>query len=85
MRAYSVEDLDIAPNWSGTITFKTAGQIWYFITKSSAILDMEGVKDIGRNWFLMSLTGFFLGLELHQHSSNVSASSALQNCCLGQR
>ena len=44
-----MEDLGIAPNWSGSITFKTAGPIWNFITKSSAILDMEGVKDIGRN------------------------------------
>ena len=53
-----MEDLGIAPNWSGSITFKTAGPIWNLTTKSSAILEMEGV---GRNWFLMSLTGFFFG------------------------
>ena len=50
-----MEDSGIALN------FKTAGPIWNFITKSSAILDMVGVQDIVRYWFLMSFVGFFFG------------------------
>ena len=30
--------------------------------KSSAILDTAGVRDIGRSWFLISVTGFSFGI-----------------------
>ena len=46
------------PNWSGSITFKTAGATCLATTNSSATLEMVGVREIGLKCLLITLTGF---------------------------
>jgi hypothetical protein len=57
-----VEDLGIAPNWLGSITFKTAGAMYLDTTNSSATFEIVDVKEIGRRCLLILVTGLSLGI-----------------------
>lgn len=60
--ARAVEDFGKAPNWSGSIIFNTAGPMNADTTKSSANLEIIGVREMGRKCLLMTSTGFCLGM-----------------------
>jgi hypothetical protein len=62
-RTSVVEDLRIAPNWLGSIIFKTTGAMHLDITNSSATFEISDVKEIGRRCLLMLVTGLSLGLR----------------------
>ena len=57
-----VEDLEIVPNWSGSMTFFTAGAKYEVTVESSATLEIAGVSEAGRRCLLMSRIGCFLGI-----------------------
>ena len=58
IKAYKVEDLGIPPYWFGSIICNTAGPTYLSTTKSSATLEIAGVKEIGRRCLVASTTGF---------------------------
>ena len=59
--AIVVEEFGMAPYWLSSRMFMTAGFTKPSTTNSSATLEIQGVRDIGLNYFWMSTTGFFLG------------------------
>ena len=61
IKACKVEDLGTAPNWSGSITSRTAGTTNKVTTKSSATLEIEGVREMGLRCLFKSVTGFCFG------------------------
>ena len=61
IKAYKVEDLGIPPYWFGSIICNIAGPTYLSTTKSSATLEIEGVKEIGRRCLIASSTGFCFG------------------------
>ena len=52
----------MAPYWLGSMIFRMAGATYFSITNSSAILEMTGVREIGRKCLFTSVTGFSLGI-----------------------
>ena len=42
-----MDDLGMAPNWLGSMTFRIAGPACIDTTKSSATLESDGVSDMG--------------------------------------
>ena len=61
VRACRVEDAGMQPYWFGSITSRTARPKWRATTKSWASLDITEVREIGRRFMLLSITGFSLG------------------------
>ena len=61
IRACKLEEAGMPPYCLGSITFRTAWPKWRATTKSFASLDITEVKEIGRRYLLMSVTGFSLG------------------------
>ena len=55
VRARAVEDFGKAPNRSGSIIFNTAGPMNADTTKSSANLEIIGVREMGRKCFVIDL------------------------------
>lgn len=62
IKASTDEDFGMAPYWLESMVFRTAGDTYFTITNSSAILEIAGVREIGRKCLFTSVTGFSLGI-----------------------
>ena len=58
IKACKVEDLGTAPNWSASITSRTAGPTNRVTTKPSVTLEIEGVREMGLRCLFKLVTGF---------------------------
>ena len=56
--ARAVEDFGKGPNWSRSIIFNTAGAMKADTTKSSANLEIIGVREMGRKFFFYDFDRF---------------------------
>ena len=56
-----MDDLGMAPNWLGSMTFRIAGPTYINTTKSSVTLESDGVSDMGLMCFDTFVMGFSLG------------------------
>ena len=80
IRARAMEDFGKAPNCSGSIIFNTAGPMNADTTKSSANLEIIGVREMGRKCFAIDLAHRGVRQEHRQMTMKCAYSSVELQC-----